>query len=102
VIYHFVEKFQMVAVEIMVIFFVVAVFVGTRAQDWEDFVTGFANFGRLPGLPESEAVTFALILGALAFAGGGGCNNLTMSNWIRDKGFGMSSYLPGIVSPVTG
>jgi len=104
VVYQFVEKFQMVAVAIMVVFFVFAVFVGTRLQDWGDFAAGFANFGQLPGLglPVSEAVTFAVILGALAFAGGGGCNNLTMSNWIRDKGFGMGSYIPRIVSPVTG
>jgi len=103
-IYQFVEKFQMVAVAIMVVFFVVAVALGTRAQDWADLGAGFASFGRLPGLglPPSDTVTIAVILGALAFAGGGGCNNLTISNWIRDKGFGMGAYIPRIVSPVTG
>ena len=34
---------------------------------------------------------FALLLGALAFAGAGGGQNLCQSNWIRDKGFGMGS-----------
>ncbi len=44
----------------------------------------------------------ALLLGALAFAGAGGGQNLVQSNWIRDKGFGMGQYVPRITSPVTG
>ena len=104
VVYQFVEKFQMVAIAIMVVFFVTAVVVGTRAQAWADLGAGFASVGRFPGfgLPPSEAVTVAVLLGALAFAGGGGCNNLTIANWIRDKGYGMGAYVPRIVSPVTG
>jgi uncharacterized membrane-anchored protein len=43
-----------------------------------------------------------VLLGALAFAGAGGGQNLCQSNWIRDKGFGMGSYVPRIASPVTG
>ena len=43
-----------------------------------------------------------MLLGALAFAGAGGGQNLCQSNWIRDKGFGMGSYVPRITSPVTG
>ncbi len=42
------------------------------------------------------------VLGALAFAGAGGGQNLVQSNWIRDKGFGMGAYVPRLVSPVTG
>ena len=49
-----------------------------------------------------EELGFALLLGALAFAGAGGGQNLCQSNWIRDKGFGMGSYVPRIMSPVTG
>ena len=45
---------------------------------------------------------FALVLGALVFAGAGGGQNLCQSNWIRDKGFGMGAYVPRLVSPVTG
>jgi hypothetical protein len=43
-----------------------------------------------------------VLLGALAFAGAGGGQNLVQSNWIRDKGFGMGKYVPRIASPVTG
>jgi hypothetical protein len=45
---------------------------------------------------------FALLFGAMVFAGGGGGQNLCQSNWIRDKGFGMGKYVPRLVSPVTG
>jgi hypothetical protein len=44
----------------------------------------------------------ALIAGAIAFAGSGGCGNLAVSNWVRDKGMGMGRYIPHIVSPLTG
>ncbi|RBQ19522.1 hypothetical protein DP939_12245 [Spongiactinospora rosea] len=44
----------------------------------------------------------AQILGALAFAGAGGAQNLVQSNWIRDKGLGMGARMPKLVSPVTG
>ncbi|MBC9714966.1 Nramp family divalent metal transporter [Streptomyces sp. TRM66268-LWL] len=44
----------------------------------------------------------AVLMGALAYAGAGGGQNLVQSNWIRDKGFGMGHYVPRLVSPVTG
>ena len=51
---------------------------------------------------ENEAVTAAVIAGAIAFAGSGGCGNLAVSNWVRDKGMGMGHDIPHIVSPLTG
>ncbi|GLW11823.1 iron transporter [Microtetraspora sp. NBRC 13810] len=53
-----------------------------------------------PGIPLELGA--ALILGALAFAGGGGAQNLVQSNWIRDKGLGMGGRMAKLVSPVTG
>nr|BFE84133.1 hypothetical protein GCM10020093_067340 [Planobispora longispora] len=44
----------------------------------------------------------ALVLGAMAFAGAGGGQNLVQSNWIRDKNMGMGARIPRLVSPVTG
>jgi hypothetical protein len=52
-------------------------------------------------LPAGE-LGWALLLGALAYAGAGGGQNLCQSNWIRDKGFGMGIHAPRIVSPLTG
>ena len=43
-----------------------------------------------------------MLLGALAFAGAGGANNLVQSNYIRDKGMGMGLRIPRVVSPITG
>ena len=70
-------------------------------------VIGAEHWASLPQIvteariPVSE-LGFALLLGALAFAGAGGGQNLCQSNWIRDKGFGMGKYVPRIKSPVTG
>ena len=55
------------------------------------------HFGQFP-----SGIEFAVLLGAIAFAGAGGGQNLCQSNWIRDKGFGMGKYVPRLVSPVTG
>jgi hypothetical protein len=67
------------------------------ADAWADLPQVVTN----AGMPVAE-LGFALLLGALAFAGAGGGQNLVQSNWIRDKGFGMGRYVPRIVSPITG
>ena len=53
--------------------------------------------GRLP-----QGLSLPIALGAIAFAGAGGGQNLCQSNWIRDKGFGMGRYVPRLTSPITG
>jgi hypothetical protein len=50
----------------------------------------------------AEQLGFALVMGAIAYAGAGGGQNLVQSNWIRDKGFGMGVHVPRLTSPVTG
>ena len=55
------------------------------------------GFGAFP-----DQLEIAVLIGAFAYAGAGGTNNLVVSNWIRDKGFGMGSYAPRLVSPITG
>jgi hypothetical protein len=97
VVYQFLEKFQTVMVGIIIIFLVLAVFLGTRAQAWGDLVTGFSNFGRIPGGIEPSALA-----AAVAFAGSGGAALLVISNYIRDKQMGMGAYIPRLVSPITG
>jgi hypothetical protein len=76
---------------------VVAAVVAIGASAWSD-VPHVVTRARIP----VEELGFALLLGALAFAGGGGGQNLVQSNWMRDKGYGMGSYVPRLVSPVTG
>jgi hypothetical protein len=45
---------------------------------------------------------FAVLLGALAFAGAGGGQNLVQSNWIRDKGFRTEGEVQPEAAPSTG
>ncbi len=97
VVYQTLEKIEFVKIGAVLLFLLVAVFVAIGASDWADTGDAVTHFGQFPGELE-----IALILGAFAFAGAGGTNNLVQSNWIRDKGFGMGKYAPRIVSPVTG
>ena len=67
------------------------------ADSWRALPVGLTTDARFP-----TELGFALLVGAIAFAGAGGGQNLCQSNWIRDKGFGMGRYVPRLVSPVTG
>lgn len=97
VVYVALERVQMLKVAAVIVLFGVAAFVAITADDWADTPQVVTD----ADIPVAE-LGFALLLGALAFAGGGGGQNLVQSNWIRDKGFGMGTYVPRIVSPVTG
>jgi hypothetical protein len=62
--------------------------------------TTFFGFFSLAGIPHPVDWT---LLGALAAtAGSGGLGNLTVTNWVRDKGFGMGSKVGAIPSAVGG
>ncbi len=97
VVYVALERAQMLKVVAVLTLFVVAAFFAIGAAAWSDLPQVVTQ----PRIPISE-LGFALLLGALAFAGAGGGQNLVQSNWIRDKGFGMGAYVPRLVSPVTG
>jgi len=97
VVYVALEKAQMLKVAAVLTFFVIAAIFAVGASAWSDLPQVVTK----PRLPIDE-LGFALLLGALAFAGAGGGQNLVQSNWIRDKGFGMGKYVPRLMSPVTG
>jgi hypothetical protein len=96
VVYTALERAQMLKVAALLLLIVVgSIFaIGAAWRDVPQIVTQ-------PRFPAGE-LGFAVLMGALAFAGAGGGQNLCQSNWIRDKGFGMGHYVPKIVSPVTG
>ena len=99
VVYQTTEKAMGVMVVLIMAFVVIAVVMATRRRDWGDFATSFTE----PEIPVGgKDLTIALLLGALAFAGAGGANNLVQSNYIRDKNMGMGERIPHIVSPITG
>ena len=53
---------------------------------WRATFAGFFSFGHLP-----EGVNLPLLGALAATAGSGGVANLAVSNWARDKGFGMGA-----------
>ena len=71
------------------------------ADRWVQMVTGFVSFGYLPS-GAGGAVDWALIGGFVAYSGAGGFGNTTISNWARDKGYGMGSVVGYIPSAVGG
>jgi hypothetical protein len=71
---------------------------------WLAAVAGFAGFdvqrGSFQFVP--PGADFFLLGAFAAYCGGGGVANLTLSNWARDKGYGMSSIVGFIPAAVGG
>jgi len=97
VIYVALERVAFVKIAAVIVFIVMAVAFVISREAWVALPRGFAHAGQIP-----PQLGFALVMGAFAFAGAGGGQNLCQSNWIRDKGFGMGAYVPRLVSPITG
>ncbi len=101
VVYQAFEKIEAVLLAIVITFVVVAIVIGTTGGAWGRVVT--ETPGGVANLPDYFVeIGAAALLGAVAFAGAGGANNLVQSNYLRDKGMGMGQRIPNIVSPVTG
>src|ERR687898_987258 len=64
------------------------------------WATTFAGFFSFAGLP--QPIDWGLIGALAATAGSGGIGNLTVTNWVRDKGWGMSATVGAIPSAVGG
>ncbi|MBI4584749.1 MAG: Nramp family divalent metal transporter [Planctomycetes bacterium] len=62
--------------------------------------TSFKGFFQFAGLP--RPIDWGLIGALAATAGSGGMGNLTITNWIRDKGFGMGAKVGAIPSAIGG
>jgi hypothetical protein len=101
IVYQALEKIQTVLVAIIMAFLIVGIVIATKLSAWASVVTQAPS--AIPGIPGAiGAIGIAAFLGAVAFAGAGGANNLTQSNYIRDKGLGMGGRMPKVVSPITG
>jgi hypothetical protein len=97
VVYVVLERLIFVKIAAVMTLGALALLLAVHAETWLALPGGLFGVGQVPG-----QLGFALLLGAVAFAGAGGGQNLCQSNWIRDKGFGMGQYIPRLVSPVTG
>lgn len=98
VVYQTLEKLEFFKVIAILIFAVIVIL----------FVIGWQPWAALPGdtlrgigrMPEGISADF--LVTAMVFAGGGGAVNLAVSNYVRDKGWGMGALAPRVVSPITG
>jgi hypothetical protein len=97
IVYRGLEGAQFLKVSAVGLLIVVAAFFAIPAPVWAEVPAGLAEV-RIP----AAELGWALLMGALAYAGAGGGQNLCQSNWIRDKGFAMGAHAPRIVSPLTG
>jgi hypothetical protein len=97
VVYVALERLLLVKVLAVAVLAVLAVSLAIQPPSWAALPAGLTGLGGFP-----SELGFALLFGAMVFAGGGGGQNLCQSNWIRDKGFGMGQYVPRLVSPITG
>ncbi|MDK6028614.1 Nramp family divalent metal transporter [Ignisphaera sp. 4213-co] len=69
----------------------------TPAKVASDVAAGFFKFGYFP-----RGATVALLAALAGYAGAGGLNNTTITNYYRDKGFGMGSIVGAIPSLIRG
>ncbi|QAY77692.1 Nramp family divalent metal transporter [Sphingosinicella sp. BN140058] len=97
VVYRALERTQMLKVAGVCALILLAILFAIPGDLWGK-APALAADVRIP----AETLGWPLLLGALAYAGAGGGQNLCQSNWIRDKGFGMGIHAPKIVSPLTG
>jgi hypothetical protein len=97
VVYVALERLIFVKIGAVVALVTLAIVLVINAESWRALPAALTTDARFP-----VELGFALLVGAMAFAGAGGGQNLCQSNWIRDKGFGMGRYVPRLVSPVTG
>jgi hypothetical protein len=97
VVYRTLEGAQFVKVIAVGVLVLVAAAVAIPTHTWIE-APRLAAHVRIP----AAELGWALLLGALAYAGAGGGQNLCQSNWIRDKGLGMGCHAPKIQSPLTG
>lgn len=99
VVYRMMEAVLTTMMVIMAIFVVFALVATILLQPaaWGNFITGVGELGMV-----SERIDFAVLAGAVAFAGAGGTGVLMASNYVRDKNLAMGAHIPRIVSPITG
>lgn len=94
-VYSMVESVLTVFVSVMVIgSAIIASLVGSFGDVW-DTLRGTVAFGYVPRDWLTDA-WFPIVVGAVAFAGPSGMQQMWYSLWLRDKGAGMGTYIPRI------
>ena len=97
------EILNWILVSAIIAGFLVLALIFVSPETWVAGVTGLVGFDPSSGsfrfIP--QGADFFLIGAFAAYSGAGGVINLTLSNWARDKGYGMSSRV-GYISAAVG
>ena len=91
------EYFAWTMLAVVFVFLLVINVAFVPLSHWGETFLGFFSFSGLP-----RPIDWGLIGALAATAGSGGIGNLTVTNWVRDKGFGMGSKVGAIPSAVGG
>lgn len=91
------ERFAWVMLGIVFTFLLVVNLAFIPFAHWADTFVGFFRFDGLP-----DPIDWALIGALAATAGSGGIGNLAVTNWVRDKGWGMGQRVGAIPSAIGG
>jgi hypothetical protein len=86
---------------ILASFFVLAL-IFVPAEHWWAAGAGLVGFDTTGGRPFSipAGMDYVLLAALVGYAGSGGITNITLSNWARDRGYGMgerAGYIPAAV-----
>jgi len=91
------ERFAWTMLAVVFLFLVAVNIAFVPLAHWGRTFVGFFSFSGLP-----QPIDWGLIGALAATAGSGGIGNLTVTNWVRDKGFGMGAKVGAIPSAVGG
>ena len=91
------EYFAWTMLAVVFLFLIVVNVAFVPLAHWASTFLGFFQFTGLP-----RPIDWALIGALAATAGSGGLGNLTVTNWVRDKGFGMGAKVGAIPSAIGG
>lgn len=87
------EYFSWIMIAFIFSFLIIVNVLFVPLDHWMKTLTGFFQFGSLPA-----DVDVLLLAAFAATAGSGGVGNLVITNWYRDKGFGMGGKVGAITS----
>ncbi|WP_417387715.1 Nramp family divalent metal transporter [Gimesia sp.] len=87
------EYFSWVMIAFIFSFLIVVNVLFVPLEHWLKTLSGFFQFGNLPA-----DIDILLLAAFAATAGSGGIGNLVITNWYRDKGFGMGGRVGSISS----
>jgi hypothetical protein len=83
--------------------FLVLALLFTPAATWAAALAGLVGFDTVRGsfAPLPAGADFFLLAALVGYSGAGGCSNIVLSNWARDKGYGMAQhagYIPSAMA----